>query len=228
MFINQMKRKSNKGFRLPPSLHNIKYSRNNFIFLQRSRIATTLLQLALCSPARPPHHQDPPSLSRVPHQLSMRKSSNLVTFYPNLLLQRRTKLMVWNYIFNGGIYEWQVISNSEFCKNCKYLFSHFRQSLLPPPATCISLDHSQSRYIYVIFSSVIEHVISTGYLLTWSITPNIQPLFWRAWTRIIASARSRYLYVTYSYVIRHHLQNVIASVMVAVWHRDHFSPLPVE
>ena len=138
----------------------------------------------------------------------------LVTFYPNLLLQRRTKLMVWNYIFNGGIYVWQVISNSEFCKNCKYLFSHFRQSLLPPPATCISLDHSQSRYIYVIFSSVIEHVISTGYLLTWSITPNIQPLFWRAWTRIIASARSRYLYVTYSYVIRHHLQNVIASVMV--------------
>ena len=55
-----MKRKSNKGFRLPPSLHNIKYSRNNFIFLQRSRIVTTLLQLALCSPARPPHHQDPP------------------------------------------------------------------------------------------------------------------------------------------------------------------------
>ena len=153
----------------------------------------------------------------MPHQLSLRKSSNLVTFYPNLLLQRRTKLMVWNYIFNGGIYEWQVISNSEFCKNCKYLFSHFRQSLLPPPATCISLDHSQSRYIYVIFSSVIEHVISTGYLLTWSITPNIQPLFWRAWTRIIASARSRYLYVTYSYVIRHHLQNVIASVMV-YWH----------
>ena len=47
-----------------------------------------------------------------------------------------------------------------------FLVSHFRQSLLPPPATCISLDHSQSRYIYVIFSSVIEHVISTGYLLT--------------------------------------------------------------
>ena len=83
-----MKRKSNKGFRLPPSLHNIKYSRNNFIFLQRSRIVTTLLQLALCSPARPPHHQDPPSLSRVPHQLSMRKSSNLVTLSKFIIAEK--------------------------------------------------------------------------------------------------------------------------------------------
>ena len=51
-----MKRKSNKGFRLPPSLHNIKYSRNNYISAKvlDSYYSTAAGSLFSCPAPAPP------------------------------------------------------------------------------------------------------------------------------------------------------------------------------
>ena len=52
-----MKRKSNNSFRLPPSLHNIKYSRNNYIsakVLVDSYYSTAAGSLFSCPAPAPP------------------------------------------------------------------------------------------------------------------------------------------------------------------------------
>ena len=78
-----MKRKSNKGFRLPPSLHNIKYSRNNYISAKvlDSYYSTAAGSLFSCPAPAPPGFPVPQQGATPTFHAKIFKFSHIIQIY---------------------------------------------------------------------------------------------------------------------------------------------------